>query len=225
VVEGATGTTLNRGVNSAAEGDAFGTLVAPFISAPAHQHFFNFRIDMDVDGTKNRVVEANTASTAPAGGNAFETTDTTQGSEGSRDLNPATNRHWIVESTTRNGALGDATGYALEPLGFSKPYSAPDYASLQDAAFAKHGLWMTRFSDGEQFAAGDYPNQGPSGSGVPQYVSDHSAIDGRDVVLWHTVGFTHDTRTEDFPVMNRESVGFSLAPHGFFDQNPALDLP
>ncbi|MEA2443443.1 MAG: primary-amine oxidase [Thermoleophilales bacterium] len=225
VVEGATGTTLNRGVNNAAEGDAFGTLVAPFIAAPAHQHFFNFRIDMDVDGTKNRVVEANTASTAPAGGNGFQTTDTTQGSEGSRDLNPATNRHWIVESSTRTGALGDATGYALEPLGFSKPYSAPDYPSLQDAAFAQHGLWMTRFSDAERFAAGDYPNQGPSGSGLPQYVSDHAAIDGRDVVLWHTVGFTHDTRTEDFPVMDRESVGFSLAPHGFFDQNPALDLP
>lgn len=225
VVESATGTTLNRGVSGPAEGNAFGELVAPFIAAPDHQHFFNFRVDLDVDGRTNRVVEANTRSTAPPGGNQWVTEETTLATEGSRDLNPASNRQWAVESTTHEGALGQHTGYALEPIGFSKPYSAPDYDPLEQAAFATHGLWATRFADGELYAAGDYPNQGPAGAGLPQYVSDHAPIDGRDVVLWHTVGFTHNTRPENFPVMNRESVGFALHPHGFFDQNPALDLP
>jgi primary-amine oxidase len=32
-------------------------------------------------------------------------------------------------------------------------------------------------------------------------------------------------RPEDFPVMPVEYAGFLLAPVGFFDQNPALDVP
>ena len=43
--------------------------------------------------------------------------------------------------------------------------------------------------------------------------------------MWFTAAFTHHTRVEDYPVMTRETVGFSLLPDGFFDQNPALDAP
>ncbi len=50
---GSMGTTLNRGVKNAAEGNTSGALVAPNIAAPDHQHFFNFRIDFDIDGTAN----------------------------------------------------------------------------------------------------------------------------------------------------------------------------
>ncbi len=32
-------------------------------------------------------------------------------------------------------------------------------------------------------------------------------------------------RPEDFPVMPVEVVGFTLKPFGFFDGNPAVDLP
>ena len=64
----ATGTTLNQGVAHAADGDRYGTTVVPNIAAPNHQHFFNFRIDFDVDGTDNRVVEENIVSRAERGG-------------------------------------------------------------------------------------------------------------------------------------------------------------
>ena len=47
----------------------------------------------------------------------------------------------------------------------------------------------------------------------------------RDVVLWYTFGLTHVPRPEDWPVMPVEYAGFILAPHGFFDRNPALDVP
>ncbi|MGY1683840.1 copper amine oxidase, partial [Geodermatophilus sp. SYSU D01176] len=32
-------------------------------------------------------------------------------------------------------------------------------------------------------------------------------------------------RLEDWPVMPRSHVGFSIQPFGFFDRNPVLDLP
>ena len=48
---------------------------------------------------------------------------------------------------------------------------------------------------------------------------------GHDPVIWHSFGLTHIPRPEDFPVMPYESVGFTLKPVGFFDSNPAVDLP
>ena len=47
----------------------------------------------------------------------------------------------------------------------------------------------------------------------------------RDLVVWYTFGQTHVPRLEDWPVMPVSSIGFLLRPDGFFDRNPALDLP
>jgi primary-amine oxidase len=35
----------------------------------------------------------------------------------------------------------------------------------------------------------------------------------------------HISRPEDWPVMPVERIGFMLKPVGFFDRNPALDIP
>ena len=42
-----------------ANGDAgeHATMVAPGLAAPYHQHLFNVRLDMEVDGTENAVYE------------------------------------------------------------------------------------------------------------------------------------------------------------------------
>ncbi len=220
-----TGTTLNRGVNSVAEGDQFGTSVAAKVAAPTHQHFFNFRIDFDVDGTSNRLVEENQQSVPSSSGNAFVTSETMLGTEQFRDVNPATDRHWVVESTTNHNALGNPTGYELEPGEASPPYSSPTFGPLQRAAYAKHALWVTQQRSGELHAVGDYPNQSQAGEGLPEYIADHASVTGRDLVVWYTASFTHDPSVEEYPVMTTESVGFSLRPDGFFDQNPALDAP
>jgi primary-amine oxidase len=224
VIAGATGTTLNRGVADPFSGDVFSTLVGRSISAPSHQHFFNFRIDFDVDGTGNRVVEKNTVGVAGSFENRFETRDTELDVEGFRDFNPASTRRWIVESSTRRNALGTPTAYEIEPGETSRPYSETTYEPLVNAPFVQHGFWLTRYADGELSAVGDYPNQGPAGQGLERY-ADGQSIAGEDVVVWYTAGFTHDPRVEDFPVMARETVGFKLRPEGFFDENPALGVP
>jgi primary-amine oxidase len=35
----------------------------------------------------------------------------------------------------------------------------------------------------------------------------------------------HFPRPEEWPVMPVDSCGFTLVPFGFFDRNPALDIP
>ena len=50
-------------------------------------------------------------------------------------------------------------------------------------------------------------------------------LENTDIVVWHSFGLTHVPRPEDWPVMPVEYCGFSLVPAGFFDKNPALDVP
>ena len=62
---------------------------------------------------------------------------------------------------------------------------------------------------------------------VPQHevgIGDRPVAD-TDLVLWYTFGHTHIPRPEDYPVMPTAYIGFLLKPAGFFDANPANDVP
>jgi primary-amine oxidase len=72
---------------------------------------------------------------------------------------------------------------------------------------------------------GDYPNQNRDVIGLPAYVAQDRPIEDEDIVLWYTFGLHHLPRPEDWPVMPAAYIGFALKPFGFFDRNPALDLP
>ena len=101
----------------------------------------------------------------------------------------------------------------------------PDSSVGRRAGFATHNLWVTPFAPEERRAAGEYPNQHAGGAGLLEWTAQDRALVDTDVVLWHTFGVTHLPRPEDWPVMPVEYTGFSLVPFGFFDRNPALDVP
>jgi primary-amine oxidase len=221
----ATGTALHQGISMASQGNQNGTVVTPKIAAPAHQHFFDFRIDFDVDGTANRVVEENAVSTASPGGNAWKVQETTLGTEGSRDANAATVRSWRIENTIRTNAVGAPTAYVLVGSNTGIPYSSTTYPPLLQAPFAQHPLWVTKYKDGELYAGGDYPFQGAAGDGLTAYASPVENVNGTDVVVWYTPAFTHVPHVEEYPVMTTESAHFYIEPDGFFNSNPALGAP
>ena len=221
----ATGTTLNQGVRRTSAGAIHGTPLLPYVAAPAHQHFFDFRIDFDVDGTANRVVEDNLVRTGGARGNGFNLVSTPLAREGYRDANEEAARQWVVESTTHRNGLGLPTGYAVEDLHAAVPLSGPAFPPLLRAPFARHPLYVTLYRPGQIYAAGPYPNQGKPGQGLGRYAAGRASVNGKDLVLWVTPGFTHIPQPEEYPVMTSEAVGFSLRPAGFFDRNPALDVP
>jgi primary-amine oxidase len=75
------------------------------------------------------------------------------------------------------------------------------------------------------YSGGDYPNQSRGGDGLPKWTAANRSIDNQDVVLWYTMGITHNPRPEDWPVMPVHLAGFRLIPWGFFGRNPAMDLP
>jgi primary-amine oxidase len=207
------------------------TLVAPYVAAPNHQHFFAFRLDLDVDGVQNRVAEMNSVA-LPKGpqnpyGNVFVAEETVLATEGQarRDMNLASARMWMVQSSTRTNRLGQPTSFALHPGENCKPFADPSTLVRRRAGFVDHHLWVTRQDDGEPYPAGTYPNQSGGGAGLPEYAGDDEPIKDTDVVLWYVMGVNHIPRPEDWPVMPVHQIGFKLAPFSFFDRNPAMDVP
>jgi primary-amine oxidase len=217
--------------SSYVDGSRWATQVAPGLGAPYHQHLFSAWLDMTVDGVDNAVDEVE-LERLPVGpdnrhGNAFtrKVTRLVRESEGMRTADASVGRSWQVVNPATTNRLGQPVAYALDPQ--DAPLLAADTgaAITSRAAFATRHLWVTRYDPAQRYAAGDLPNQHPGGAGLPAYVAADRAIDGHDIVLWHTFGMTHFPRPEDWPVMPVASCGFTLRPVGFFDRNPVLDLP
>jgi primary-amine oxidase len=121
--------------------------------------------------------------------------------------------------------VGEPVGYRFLPGDNSFPMGGPDAWWRKRAGFVNHHVWVTPFDEAEKYAAGDYPNQSHGGDGLIQWTAADRPIADADVVLWYTFGHTHIPRPEDYPVMPTAYIGFMLKPTGFFDMNPANDVP
>ena len=213
----------------AGEDAPYGRVVAPNLNAMIHEHYFNVRLDMGVDGNENAVVEVE-AERVPTGpdnphGNAHGARETLLESElaACRDIKPENGRYWKVINRARTNALGWHPGYKLVPGWNVKPMHQPGSPFMRRAGFVAHDLWVTTYDPEQMYASGSYVNQNIDGPGLQQWAeADRSLVD-TDVVLWHTVGLMHVPRPEDYPVMPVEYTGFMLKPVGFFEHNPTLD--
>ncbi len=228
-----TGVMATKGVSPDAQQkhDPYGHVVATGVAAPHHQHFFNYRLDFDVDGSVNTVVEQNTETLPPGKDNPYANafvmheTPLRREAEAQRSLNLATHRRWRVINPAVKNALEQPTGYLLFTGENSVPLPGATSAVRQRAGFMNSHLWVTAFEPSEQYAAGFYVNQGKGGDGLAKWVKQNRELENKDVVLWYSFGVTHLPRPEDYPVMPVHKAGFKLMPVGFFTQNPALDLP
>jgi primary-amine oxidase len=222
---------LNTGALPDEQPRKYGTLVAPRLYAPNHQHFFNVRLDMMMDGLRNSVYEVHTES-EPMGpenplGNAFyeETTLLRTEAEAQQLTDSLRARYWKITNPAVLNVLGQSVAYKLMPGENVLSFVRPQASVTQRAAFMTKHLWVTPYHPAEKYATGDYPNQHPGGAGLPEWTKANRSIENTDLVVWYTIGMHHIPRPEEWPVMPISSLGFSLKPLGFFDRNPALDVP
>jgi primary-amine oxidase len=213
------------------ERSPYASPIAPGLAAPVHQHLFCARLDFDLDGKVNEAHEIEAHPVAPGGenpwANAFVAVTRRLDSEleARRTVNVTTSRTWKFVNPSVENRLGQPVGYKLVPGPAPVMLAAPESSVSKRAGFARYNLWVTPYVPDERRGAGDYPNQHPGGDGLPKWTAADRSLVGTDIVAWHTFGVTHIPRPEDWPVMPVESCGFHLIPSGFFDANPALDLP
>ncbi|MDG3006129.1 primary-amine oxidase [Paludisphaera mucosa] len=223
---------LSMGAAHPGESPKFGVLVAPQLYAPNHQHFFNMRLDFDLDGVDNTVMQVDVVPDAIDEDNLFEnaffakaTPLKTEIQARSR-LNLETARTWKIVNPSVKNHVGEPVGYKLLPGDNSVPYASPNAWWRRRARFVDNHVWVTPYSPDERYGAGDYPNQSSGdGDGLLRWTDQDRPIEDADVVLWYTFGHTHIPRPEDYPVMPAAYIGFTLKPVGFFPANPANDVP
>ena len=222
---------VNTAAAAPGETPKYGSLIAPQLNALIHQHFFNVRLDMSIDGENNSVYEVNTEA-EPLGpdnpyGNAFfaKSTLLATESEAQRIINPLSGRYWKIVNPSSLNSLGQPVGYKLAPGDNILPFAHPDSSLIKRAGFMTKHLWVTPYQPDEQFGAGNYPNQHPGDEGLPAWTQANRSIENTDVVVWYTFAQHHVPRPEDWPVMPTSYIGFMLKPVGFFDASPAIDVP
>ena len=226
----ATGIMVTTPLPDGAPTPRTGALVDQRTYAPFHQHFLVARLDLDVDGQANEVVEVDSMaaplSVANPHGLDLVTTATTITDESmaGRDYDWSTQRSWKVQSTEHRNGLGTPTAYKLVPTACFPAMMDPSVPQFLRAPVIGHNLWVTRHHDDERWPAGAYPTQSETDDGMTRWVADAEDLVGQDVVLWYVFGIHHLTRPEDWPVMPADTVSFWLKPVGFFDRNPALDV-
>ena len=138
------------------ETSKYGTMLAPQLYAPNHQHFFCTRLDMAVDGQSNSVQEVNTVP-APMGpdnpfGNAFYGEYTTLASEqeAQRIIDPFSARYWQVINEESHNRMGQPVGYKLIPGENILPFAHPESSIARRGGYMWKHLWVTPYNRNEK---------------------------------------------------------------------------
>ena len=90
---------------------------------------------------------------------------------------------------------------------------------VAEQKFTQAELWVTRYHDNE------YPKETRRlAEALPSYLNEEP-VDGVNVVVWYVLHVHHIARTEDWPAMPIEWVGFMLRPRDFLDTSPIQAEP
>ncbi len=211
--------------------DAYGRFVDAHVVAVNHDHYFNFRLDLDVDGAKNsfvadRLVTKKLPADHPRRSLWVQRQrKLRRESEAKLNIDLSKPTLWRVLSATTKNHVGYPASYQLMPGKNSMTLLSPDDYPRRRAGFLDYHLWVTPYDPDERWAAGEHPTLSEPGEGLPKWTAQDRNIDETDLVLWHSIGMQHLVRAEDWPVMPVLWHSFELRPFDFFDRNPALDLP
>jgi len=237
VAVGATGIDAVKGVASksmkdvsAADDTRHGTLIAPNVVAPFHSHFFNFRLDLDIDGAENNFLrERLTPRRDPNAPRKsyWSLVDEKPATEmaARTKINPATPALLGFVNPNVDSALDHHPGYMLDASGsYANSLLSPDDPPFRRNAYVAYQLWVTPYDPKERYAGGRYAMMSDGSDTLAAWAGRDRPIGNRDIVAWFTMGFHHIPRMEDWPVMPTHWSSFSLMPMNFFATNPALTV-
>lgn len=220
------------------ESAPFGTEVANRIDAQNHQHIFSLRVDPEIDGSNNTVIQndavpANLGADQNPYGNGFvaQKTPFKTAKNGAASYCHETSRTWdIVNPNIISAISKKPVGYKIVNSQCPALLAKPGSIIAKRGLFAQKALWVLPYRDYELFPAGSYVCQStgehhPENLTISDWVARDEPIDNTDIVCYIQFGLTHFPRTEDFPIMPAEPVSVTLRASNFFEKNPALWVP
>ncbi len=121
---------LSLGALHEGEKPKYGALIAPLLYAPNHQHFFNVRLDFDIDGAENTVQQMDVVSDPIDDSNPFENAFHVKAAslqteqQALANLNVETARAWRIVNPNSKNAVGEPVGYKFLPGDNSVPFAS-----------------------------------------------------------------------------------------------------
>ena len=217
---------------TAAEDTRFGTLLDHHVVGTTHQHIYNFRLDLDVDGEENALTEIdNVVAPNPRGGPRTSTMQMVQRTaatekQAAQKFDAAHIR--LLANPGKTNRVGNPVAYQLipyaggtHPIAKGANFSADEWINHR-LSFMDRQIWVTRYDPEERYPEGKYPNRSSSDTGLGAFTRDDQPIVNTDNVVWLTTGTTHVARAEEWPIMPTEWVNVLLKPWNFFDETPTL---
>jgi primary-amine oxidase len=208
-----------------------GQYVAEHTVGVNHDHYFSYRLDMDVDGSSNSFMlhkmVPKRIENDPMRKSIWVTQPTMAATEKEAilDIDLAKPSMWMFMNPAVKGPLNYPTAYEIMPGATAKSLMSPDDPTQQIGSFSEHQFYVTPYNANERYASGVYVTSSPAKDGLTDWVKANRSIANTDIVGWYTLGFHHITRAEDWPVMPAMWHSFLIRPFHFFDKNPVLDLP
>lgn len=181
------------------------------IFAPSHVHNFYYRLDFAIDGPDNNVVEEFNYRQDQLGSLTAQHSWTPIRRESARSWDARSFRSWRVVNRASKNALGHPRSYELIPGGNGI------FRGAGAEPFTHAELWVTRY-DPKRFPFSAVDPR-PLKNALPRYVQG-APLEGHAVSVWYVLHVHHLPRTEDWPAMPIEWVGFHLQPRDFLDSSP-----
>jgi len=210
----------------------FGQLVAPGTDAVNHDHFFSFRLDLDVDGPNNslmvdRLVPYKLPESSLGRHWIWAMKPEMAKTEEDAKLNVSAEHPamWRFVNERVKNSLGQPTSFEIMPGQTGISILPSTEWPQRRAGFSEHVLWVTPYDAKERYASGPYVTGSKGDDGLPAWTRKNRHIMDTDIVAWYTIGFHHVPRPEDWPQMPTMWHSFTLAPFQFFTKNPTMDLP
>lgn len=238
---GATGIEAVKGGKSrtmhddtAKEDTKYGTLIDHNIVGTTHQHIYNYRLDLDVDGSENSFVHMDPVIKATAEGSVrlsameIDTKVINKEKIAAEKFDPSTIR--LISNFNKENKMGNPVSYQLIPFaGGTHPIAkgaqfSPDEWLFKRLSFMDKQIWVTQYHPDERYPEGKYSNRSTHDTGLGNFINNDQNIENKDLVVWLTTGTTHVARAEEWPIMPTEWVNTLLKPWNFFDSTPTLNI-
>ena len=217
---------------TAAKDTKYGSLIAPNLVAPNHDHYFNFRLDFDIDGEKNSFVHTALERGKGDAGSPRKSYWVTNPKmvetemEGRLRVDNARPALYTVANKNVEGPYGHNPAYAILPRDSVAygPYDFEKDPPMKRNAYIGFSFWNTLYDQEKRYAGGKFAFASDGSDTLATWVKKNRPIKDKDIVTWVTIGFHHVPHTEDWPVMSGHQVGIELRPYNFFASNPAMTI-
>lgn len=237
IMVGASGLDAVKGVAARSMSDPtakkdteFGTLIAPNLVAPNHDHYFNFRLDFDIDQPVNHFHTMDIVRAKPVAGSPRRSMWKVDIKSPHREMEAryrisSLQPRFFQIGSGQTGPYGNHSGWMVHHANVANsPYDFVKDPPMMRNAYIEYNVWTTVYDRNQRYAGGKFPMQSDGKDTLAQWVKANRPLHGQDLVMWVTAGFQHIARTEDWPVMSTDWKTIHIMPHNVFKQNPALTI-